>query len=159
MRERIVEISERELDRLILEVVDGRWHEQYRNQTPIIGGRYYPERHAEHVRDVGRALAAFAWHQEQVLPWARPLPLSRDKAEQLIVDDNLPFRMLGYYGRSLMWNDWDFERHPGFKAFGSGVMASGLCPGELRMDEQMRLLFKPRPLAGIVSPLHWCSPG
>ena len=157
MRDRIVEICERELDRLILEVHGGHWHAKYRNQVPIIGGRYDPDRHAEHVRDVCRALTAFEWHRQTAPAWARLLPLCREKCEELIVDDLKPYRMLGYFGRSMMWNDWDTERHPDFKTFGSGAMASGCCPLALRMDDQMRQWFPPKALEGIAHPLQWCA--
>ena len=159
MRDRMVEVSERELDRLILEVHDGRWHANYRNQVPIIGGRYDPDQHDEHVRSVCRALAAFEWHERTAPEWARPLPLCREKCEELIVDDCKPFRMRGYFGRSMMWNDWNIEQHPDFKTFGRGAMASNFCPMELREDDHMRQLFPPKPLVGIVGPLQWRSPG
>jgi hypothetical protein len=159
MRDKLIEICERELDRLVLEVHDGSWHANYRNQIPVIGGRYDPDRHAEHVRDVCRALAAFEQHRRTAPEWASQLPLCREKCEELIVDDHKPYRMLGYFGRSLAWNEWNLEQHPDFKTFGCGAMASSCCPLELRWDDQMRQLFRPKAIVGFARPLQWCAPG
>jgi hypothetical protein len=78
--------------------------------------------------------------------------------ETLINNDQNALKLLGYFGRSLAWNDWDIEQHPDFKTFCSGAMASSCCPLELRMDDHMRQLFRPKPLVGIVRPLQWRGP-
>ena len=73
MRDRIVEICEREFDRLLWYERESRRLAKHRAEIPVIGGEYISARHADHVRSVGRALAAVEWHAETTSwSWAKP---------------------------------------------------------------------------------------
>jgi len=77
--------------------------------------------------------------------------------ETLIYNRDNALKLLGYFGRSMLWSDWD-ERHPDFTTFGRGVMGFLLAPMELRMDEELLRLFPPKALLGITTPLQWRAP-
>lgn len=72
-------------------------------------------------------------------------------------DHHNALRLLGYFGRSWRWNNWD-ERHPPFDTFCSGVLDYICSPPELRMDPELRKMFPPKALAGLTTPLQWRMP-
>ena len=90
--------------------------------------------------------------------WANPLPLKMEECESWVDNDHHALRLVGYFGRSLRWNDWDYERHPPFNTFCSGVMKYILSPMELRMDPELQRMFPRRALAALTNPLQWRSP-
>jgi hypothetical protein len=157
IRDRVVEICGRELECLVKYV-----HEDgcrlFAQAVPVIGGEYYADRHDEHVRSVCRALAAVERHKQTTsYSWANPLPLREEEFETFISNDCGALQLLGYFGRSWRWNDWD-ERHPPFDVFCSGVTEWFLSPPELRMDKELLQMFPPQKLAGLTTPLQWRSP-
>jgi hypothetical protein len=159
MRDRVTEICEQQVDRLAEAEREERCSRKYRPTAPHIGDTYLPEQYDDVVRKVAKAIAATAWH-ERTAPysWANPLPLKMEWCETLIDNKDNALKLLGYFGRSMRWNDWDFEQHPTFPDFCSGVLDYIFCPPEIQMDLGLQRMFPPRPLDGITTPLQWRAP-
>jgi hypothetical protein len=155
-RDRVVEICERQYDLLVKEAFE----ERCRLAKPAFhfGRRTEQELHAELVREVARTLAA-QWHEESAPAWACQLPVELQVCESLIYNDCNALKLLGYYGRSMLWSGWNFERHPDFNTYCRGIMASRIGPMDVRMDEELLQMFPPKALAGLTTPLQWRSPG
>jgi hypothetical protein len=157
MSDRFIEACQREFDRLVKDVC----FEDEFVQDPI---NYRPEQRDDYIRRICRALAAQAWHYEHTASynwasWANPLPLRLDTCESLL--QYVPcngMKLLGYFGRSLRWRDWNYETHPTFPVFCSGVLDWDRCPIELQTDRELARVFPPKPLAGITAPLCWRPP-
>jgi hypothetical protein len=143
-------------DTSILSRLDpGTWPERYGH----IECRTSHERHHDLMRKVARALAAVERHKQTTpYSWANPLPLRMELCDTFIYKDHYnALRLLGYFGRSWRWNNWD-EQHPEFDAFCCGVLDYICSPPELRMDPELRKMFSPKALAGLTTPLQWRSP-
>ena len=52
-------------------------------------------------------------------------------------------------------NDYNFDQHPAFEVFASGVMASENTPDFVRHDEELRRRYPSRPLAGLNAGNCW----
>jgi hypothetical protein len=66
-------------------------------------------------------------------------------------------RLVGYFGYSLTPN-YDYDGHPRFDAFASGLMAYEHTPLELRCDRELQRDYPPRPLEGLCDEkLYWRS--
>jgi hypothetical protein len=72
---------------------------------------------------------------------------SRDKRAQLV----------GCFGTSQMRAKWD-KKHPTFKSFSRGMMADARTPKRLRNDPELRRMFPPKQLRGLVEGSYWCTP-
>jgi hypothetical protein len=57
-----------------------------------------------------------------------PLPLREVECTDLQQDAENRLKLVGYYGSSLRQVDWDYETHPPFAVFCSGVLASPFVP-------------------------------
>ena len=156
----IVEACERALDQWIAAACDGRLSPEFRVRIPVPGGGFIePPLDAKAVRSVGRALAAVEWHEKTAPPsWACPLPLRLDQCESMICNANNALQLVGYFGRSMRWSDWDIDQHPTFDRFCCGVMDYMFAPMELRTDKELQQMFPPRALAGLKTPLCWRQP-
>lgn len=160
MTKRIRDGCERAFDRLIEFEREERQRQKFLLTAPHIGDKYHASERDAVMRKVARAIAASAWH-EQTAPytWANPLPLKMEMCESFINNDHHnALRLLGYFGRSLRWNNWNYEQHPVFSDFCSGVLAWLLAPPELRMDRELRQMFPPQALSGLEHPLQWRPP-
>jgi hypothetical protein len=154
MRDRVTEICEREFDHMARAAAAER--QLFTKTVPHIGGPYLEEQHDELMRKISRALAAREWHARTGPSWARRLPLLEEECETLLFNEHNAIRLFGHFGRSLRWTDWDYERHPTFDTFCSGVLASPYCPIDLKLDPELRRMFPPKALAGISHPpLRW----
>jgi hypothetical protein len=154
--DRVVEVCEAAFERFIRN--EREYSRTIFTQVPVIGGRYYAEQHTDHMRSVCRALAAIERHKQTALfDWANPLPLREEEFETFICNDCGALQLLGYFGRSWRWNDWD-EQHPAFDTFCSGVLDYICSPPELRMDRELQKMFPPAKLVGMTTPLQWRSP-
>ena len=67
--------------------------------------------------------------------------------------DNRP-KLVG--GSSLRQMDWDYETHPPFAIFCSGVLASPFVPDCLEHDPALKVMFPPKRLPGLDGDLCWC---
>jgi hypothetical protein len=75
--------------------------------------------------------------------------------ETLMDNKHNALKLLGYFSRSLRWNDWH-EQHPGFSEFCSGVLDFVFCPPDMKRDAELVRMFPPKALAGITNPgLRW----
>ena len=67
--------------------------------------------------------------------------------------------IVAWYARSLAARKYNFEEHPSFDEYASGVMDSEKhAPGFIRDNEEMRRRFPPRPLAWLRIGMYWCPP-
>jgi hypothetical protein len=159
MRDRITLLCEREYDRMVEEEREERRRQKYLLTAPHIGDKYHARQHDDIMRKVAKAIAASAWHERTTsISWARPLPLEMGWCETLINNDRNELKLLGYFGRSLRWNNWDFEIHPVFDVFCSGVTEWFLSPPEITMDKELLRMFPPKALVGLSHPLQWSPP-
>jgi hypothetical protein len=79
------------------------------------------------------------------------LPLREVECTDLQQDADNRLELVGYYGSSLRRTDWNYEAHPPFAAFCSGVL---YVPGRLgHGDKALEAEFPPRFLNGLESDL------
>jgi hypothetical protein len=154
-RDRVTRECERKYDLLVKEALE---EERRRLSRSVFHVQTEQEQHAELVREVARTLA-MQWHEENAPSWACPLPTELEWCESLIYCDYNEQRLVGYFGRSVLWNSYDYERHPVFNTFCCGVLEYRCSPPELRMDQELLQMFPPKPLAGLTTPLQWRRPG
>jgi hypothetical protein len=133
-------------------------------EVPITGGWYIPRLlDAQKQVLLLRIVAALVARERvradaSVPPWAKPLVVHQDRLEEMIEDDNPQIKLAGYYGSSLRGAAWDYDAHPSFNAFASGIMACEYAPIELRNDPLLLQQFPPRPLEGLCDgQLMWRS--
>jgi hypothetical protein len=101
-----------------------------------------------------RARAARKWFAKHGPPDLQPLPLGYDQREAL--KDGSARHILAWFARSLASLKYDFDTHPSFQSYASGVMASPyLGSDEIRNNQELLKRFPPRPLAGLGPGLHW----
>ena len=99
-----------------------------------------------------QALAAREWFKQHGPPDAPVFPIGYAEREELKMG-GLP-HIVAWYARSLAARKYNFEEHPSFDEYASGVMNSEKhAPGFIRDNEEMRRRFPPRPLAGLVGPV------
>jgi hypothetical protein len=128
-------------------------------EIPIVGGPYLlgmpvpPELY----RRVCMAMAAREQFRHDVPGWPT-LPLHEKDIESLKYDDSPRLNLLGHYAYSLS-PGWDYEEHPRFSAFASGLMAYEHTPDEIRNDRSLLEEFPARELEGLCGgALYWRSP-
>jgi len=129
-------------------------------ETPVIGGRFLTwADHSFLLPQVYRALIAREQFHQDAPGWPT-LPLHEQDIEAAIENDDDPrCRLLGYYGYSLAGADWDYDGHPRFSTFASGLLAYQHTPIEVRTDPQLLREYPPLPLAGLTDGnLYWRSP-
>ena len=64
---------------------------------------------------------------------------------------------MGYFGQSLV-PAYDYEGHPRYDVFASGLMAYDHTPAGMRDDPELRAEFQPKELAGLCDGyLYWRS--
>ena len=107
--------------------------------------------------DAIRAVLARRWHAKYgpVDADLQPLPLGYDEREAL-KGGGAP-HILAWYARSLCVCGYDVTRHPKFRDYACGVMASSPIFFTENRDLQSR--FPPRQLSGLGSGLIWLPPG
>jgi len=98
---------------------------------------------------------------EEEAPWAGELPIKQAEIDDFLKSAILDLKpaarnlgkAIGWFAQSLRWADW-IEAHPTFYKFGCGLTAV-ITP--LYQDENLRALFPPRKLLGLVlDPMpHW----
>ena len=98
---------------------------------------------------VAAALVARERFRETAPIWAPPLPLREDECEVLRDADDPRLNLVGFYGASSRSVNFDYEAHPRFPAFASGLMAYEHAPLELRNDSRLRAEFPPKRLVGL----------
>jgi hypothetical protein len=103
-----------------------------------------------------QAFAAREWFQQHGPPDAPVLPIGYAERERLKMG-GLP-HIVAWYARSLAGRKYNFDEHPSFEEFASGVMASKQAPYFLTDDEEMCRRFPPRPLKGLDCGLWWNPP-
>jgi hypothetical protein len=77
------------------------------------------------------------------------LPLREDECEVLRDADDPRLNLVGFYGASLRSVNFDYEAHPRFPAFASGLMDYEHAPLELHNDSRLRAEFPPKRLVGL----------
>jgi hypothetical protein len=89
------------------------------------------------------ALCARERFRRDAPAWAPSLPLRWEDCEELENDSSPRLNLVGYYGSSLRWTDWD-RQHPPFATFASRLLAYKHAPDNVRNDndiyEQMRVI-------------------
>jgi hypothetical protein len=128
-------------------------------EIPVIGGMYHTW--ADHSHLCPQIVAALCCRERfrQDAPDWPILPLHEKDIEAMENDGCLRCNLVGFYADSLSWEIWDYERHPPFAAFASGLMAYKHTPGHLRNDRALRQEFPPRKLKGLCDGwLAWRSP-
>ena len=108
-------------------------------------------------KEAARLLLVREWFAVHGPHDAPPLPLSQCECDDYRNSTGLR-QVVGFYGRSLDANDYDFHRHPSFADFARGLMASHSGIWEVEKDEQMKKRFPPRPLHGMGPGLFWEAP-
>jgi hypothetical protein len=131
-------------------------------EIPVVGGLFIPdlmEDYTPFLLQVCKALCCRERFAQDVPGWPI-LPLhERDIEAAIENDDDPPCRLLGYYGRSLAGADWDYDGHPRFSTFASGLLAYKHTPIEVRTDPHLLAKFPPLPLTGLTDgDLYWRSP-
>jgi hypothetical protein len=99
------------------------------------------------------------FHQDKPA-WAPELPLHGDAIAAMKNDDVPGIAVVGLYADSLAAEyRWDYELHPPFAVFVSGLLACAYAPDEIRTARSLLQEFPPRPLAGLCDgKLYWRSP-
>jgi hypothetical protein len=133
-------------------------------QNPVTGYWYLGKLDpiAPQKRDARRALRArerFAIHGPQD---AQPLPLSNEE----IVDSKYNWKsknpalsyIVSRFAASLRNHEYDFESHPSFEDFASGVLASPDLPHYFLGDEALCKRYPPHPLPGLDAGNCWEPP-
>jgi hypothetical protein len=105
------------------------------------------------------ALRAREWFAVNGPPDAPPLPLSAYEHEDYRHGRGLR-QIVGFFGRSLEANEYDFHRHPSFEDFARGLMAMAVDGGlwGLEHDAQLKKRFPPRRLPGMTPGAYWAPP-
>jgi hypothetical protein len=120
-------------------------------EIPVIGGNflpYLPETIPPLLLKVAAALCARERFGQDV-PSAPPLPLHQAAIEACENAECHRLNLLGYFSHSLAWMDWDYDSHPPFAVYCSGLLAYECAPSELRSDRTLIRTFPPRPLSGL----------
>jgi hypothetical protein len=100
-------------------------------EAPIIGDVYFEQLgHAHLLAPIFRAVRAKEIFRQEAPCWPE-LPLRQEDCERLEHNDDPQLAALGLFGSSLRSEQWDV-RHPGFRAFVSGLMAYEHTPREIR---------------------------
>jgi hypothetical protein len=129
-------------------------------ETPVIGGIFLTwADHSHLLPSVCRALIARERFAQDVPGWP-VLPLHEDDIKAAVDDDDcLPYKLVGYYGRSLARADWSYDEHPRFDHYVCGLMAYRHTPDRIRNDRDLQREFPPSPLTGLTDgKLYWRSP-
>jgi hypothetical protein len=135
-------------------------------QLPVVGlfHRIGDETAAAAFKELDRlALAAQERFKTDGPPWAQPLPVSWQKLCKLaqigkLVEDgviaqdpnNGRLELMATFAASWCNSKWDPE-HPGAYRFCRGLMAARNTPARLRNDPELRRLFPPKRLPGLLS--------
>ena len=127
-------------------------------EAPIIGNLYFEQLgHAHLLPAIFRAVRAKERFRQAAPGWPE-LPLRQEDCERLENNDDPQLAVLGLFGSSLRSEHWNV-RHPGFRAFVSGLMAYEHTPREIRNDPDLQQQFPPRRLKGLCDGwLNWRSP-
>ena len=132
-------------------------------EWPVIGGHYVSGVDpTQAMKETSRrALFAREWFAQNGPPGLPPLPLSHNEREDLKCGRGLLLYLLALYARSLDGRNFDFNEHPPFADYVSGVLWEvergriGVlphCPSELA---EIRKRFPPRPLKGLGPGFCW----
>jgi hypothetical protein len=162
MNDKLLEIAEREFVAQVKLLFDHapRIPGTGMAERPVIGGvflRNFPVPSCLLQRVCKALIARERFHQDA--PGWPCLPLHEDVRKVLVNDDNPRLNILAYYANSLEGEGWDYEGHPRFGVFASGIMACEYAPREIRNDLNLQQEFPPRPLAGLCDgQLVWRSP-
>jgi hypothetical protein len=109
-----------------------------------------------------RALRAREWFAVNGPTNAPPLPLSDEE-----IDDYRRARglaaLVGFYARSLSREgygrrSYDVSNHPSFDDFARGLMAINTGLWGIEKDQNLKMQFPPRALAGMTPGAYWVPP-
>jgi hypothetical protein len=131
-------------------------------EIPIVGGLLLlgmPVPDCLYERVCMAMAAREQFHQDKPA-WAPELPLHGNAIAAMKDDDRPQMQTVGLYADSLAAEyRWDYELHPPFAVFVSGLMAYPSTPDEIRSDHALQLEFPPCPLDGLCDGrLYWRSP-
>jgi hypothetical protein len=112
------------------------------------------------LQRVCMALGAVEQFRRDAPAWAPSLPLYQKDIAALVESDGNPrLNAVGLYANSLSWVEFDYQLHPSFGTYVSGLLAYEFTPIEIRIDHQLQLEFPPKPLAGLCDGrMSWRSP-
>jgi hypothetical protein len=156
MRSRLTETSRREIERYVKDVFTGV--DVDAAEIPVLGGPFFVHGRGLQIDELKRrAIAALSaqarFHLD--VPWAPPLPLSEGECAWLQQDPHLRLKLLGYYGRSLRQNLWDYDTHPTFPVYARGALDSPFFPGCPKDDPELYAEFPPECLDELDGSLVW----
>src|SRR5262245_57114058 len=130
-------------------------------EVPVVGGVFIPDLMDQTpflLLRVCKALCCRERFYQDEPSWG-PLPLHEDIRTAMEDDDNTRCKLLGYYGSSLAGADWDYDGHPRFAAFASGLLAYEHTPDCIRNDRDLQREFPLRELEGLCDGwLSWRNP-
>jgi hypothetical protein len=103
------------------------------------------------------ALIAYVQFHLSKPPGFPELPITPYACEDMKARRDKRAHLVGCYGTSQMRARWD-KKHPMFRPFCRGLMADARTSKRLRNDSQLRQMFPPKQLRGLVQGSYWCSP-
>jgi hypothetical protein len=163
MDSRFLELCGREFERQVERMFDNapRIPGTGLGEIPVVGGRFFLAfaTPPELIELVCMALAARERFRWDVPGWPT-LPLHEDTIEAMQADGDNRCSLVGFYADSLQGEFWDYELHPRFPIFASGLLSCKNAPDHLRNDHSLLKEFAPAPLAGLCDDdwLVWRSP-
>jgi hypothetical protein len=154
--DRLLEACERELIEHVEQLFRNthpKSAETYLADIPVIGGPFFPDliyTHAPLITVVCAALVARERFELDRPAWARELPLHQDARQEMIDNEDDPcLQLIGHYAESLSGVQWDYDLHPRFSVFASGIMACEWTPAAIREDRGLAWEFPARTLEGL----------
>ena len=123
-------------------------------EAPLIGLFYqiWDEPAATALKELSRR--ASAWRARFAIegpPWAQPLPTSWNDCCRLAHErGDGQMWLLANFASSLLGDKWN-PAHPSFYRFCRGMMANPGTPAHLRNDPELRRLYPPKRLPGLMS--------
>ncbi len=163
MDSRFLELCGREFERGVARMFDNapRIPGTGLGEIPVVGGRFFLAfaTPPELIEMVAMALCARERFRQDVSEEWPDLPLHETDIEAAQCDDSNRRNLVGYYADSLKGEFWDYELHPRFPVFASGLLSCKTAPVALRSDRSLLKEFPPSPLAGMCDDwLTWRSP-
>jgi hypothetical protein len=131
-------------------------------ETPVIGDKYIVDQIEFMLPTLLPRIVGALCSRERFrvdVPWAPPLPLRSEEIELLKDADDHRLNLVGLFADSLEGENWDYQLHPRFNDYASGLMAYRHTPADLRNDRELRQEFPPRRLKGLCDGrLDWRNP-
>jgi hypothetical protein len=134
-----------DVDRFFREAPD---RSSYFRRNPVTGSGFTADDPIGlQKRDARRALKAREWFAGHAPSCAPHLPLSYGDRERMKAG-GLP-HIVAWFARSLEARDYNWDGHPSFQEYASGVLACPQAPSFITQDKMLQRRFPPSPLPGL----------